>query len=445
MRSAWSLLRRGLGLFIAFGLLTSMGCGPAPAAPVKKMTPPPVRVASSSWESLSLPLSGTPLLFYTVSPTDPATMYACTSTPAAPGTSASAVPILLWRTQDAGQHWSHLPLPSTLGTNCSLSIAPDQPQRIAYLVTNASDDQRPCDRDSLYLSPDGGATWRHIPHTSVAPPGASPSTCQVIVTSQQLYLWSSYGGGQDSPQASLLERTDDDGATWFRADTDFGPGVLFFPPQLGEQDTLATVVRPATLSASESQSVLWMSHDAGRSWQQVGAIPAPAGIFLLTTPQLGSIWPAPAAPFYTLVQEQLPSNLYRLQVLQSVNGHHWNFLAPLPVPRASAAHPGLLQALAITNAGTLLAFGADPQTGVPDPASAEPGPTPAFWLWIWDPHTGRWLVLTSPLNDPAGVGCGLCWSGVLSTGQDYLTSLVVYHWGDESHLFRILLPDVTAF
>ena len=325
-----------------------------------------------------------------------------------------------------------------------LSIAPDQPQRIAYLVTNAFDDQRPCGRDSLYLSTDEGATWRHIPHTSVAPADVNPGNCQVIVTSQQVYLWSTSGGGQDSPQASLLERTDDDGATWFRADTDFGPGVFFFPPHLGGQDILATIVRSTLPSASESRSVLWMSHNAGRSWQQVGAIPAPAGIFLLTTPQQGSAWPAPAAPFYTLVQEQLPSNLYRLQVLQSSNGRHWNFIAPLPVPRASAAHPGLLQALAITNEGSLLAFGADPQTGVPDPTSAEQEPTPAFWLWIWNAHTGRWQALTSPLNDHAGVGCGLCWSAVLATSQDHLTYLTVYHWGDGSHLFRIRLPDLPA-
>jgi hypothetical protein len=389
-----------------------------------------------------MPLSGTPLLSFTVSPTDPDTIYACTSTPSASGNASSEGSILLWQTRDAGQHWKELLLPLDLGTGCMLSIAPDQPQRIAYLVTSASDDQRPCDRDNLYLSTDGGISWRHIPHTLVAPADANPGTCQVIVTNQQLYLWSSYGGVQNSPQASLLERTDDDGETWSRVDTNFGPEALFFPPHLGAQDTLATIVRLATPSALESRSKLWISHDAGHSWQQVGAIPAPAGIFLLTTPQQSHMWPAPTAPFYTLVQEQLPSNLYRLQVLQSGDGSHWNFIAPLPVPRASATHPGLLQALAITNEGSLLAFGADPQTGVPDPTITQHGLTPAFWLWIWNAHTERWQVLTSPLNDSADEGCSLCWSGVLSTGQDQQTALVVYHRSDGNHLYRILLPTL---
>ena len=122
MRSAWGCLMRGLGLFIVLSSLASAGCASAPVAPVTTMTPPPVRVASSSWESLSLPLSGTPLLFSTVSPRDPATIYACTSTPSTPGTSGSAVPILLWRTQDAGHHWAQLlPPPFWERAACCLS------------------------------------------------------------------------------------------------------------------------------------------------------------------------------------------------------------------------------------------------------------------------------------------------------------------------------------
>ncbi len=439
MRSVWIRLEHILGLLIVSCSLLIAGCNPSRSAPVPTPTLQPTQVVSSRWEPISLPIPGSQLSFYTVSPADPSTIYACTN---ASGTSTGSVsegPITFWRTHDTGQHWFSISLPATTGTGCTISIAPSQPQRMAFEVSNAYDAQRPCDRDILYLSTDSGHTWQRLPLDSLAPQGASNGFCTITVTSHHLYLWYTYGGGQNSPQLSLLERSDDDGATWSRADTAFGPGVFFFPPQLGENDTLATLVRHS-LPTSEAGAVLWMSHDAGRSWQQMGTLPASVGTFLLTLPQQSLSWPTPAAPFYALAHEQLPSNLYDLQVLQSGNGRQWLTIPPLPVPGASTKHPGFLQVLAVADDGRLLAFGVDPKTGMPGPVIARRGPTTAFWLWLWDPRRSYWQVLSSSLNHSADEICGLCWSAQLSSDLDHVTYLYAYHWSDRSNLFRVRLP-----
>jgi len=255
-------------------------------------------------------------------------------------------------------------------------------------------------------------------------------------------MWYSYAGGQNTPQLSLLERTDNDGATWSRADTAFGTGKMFFPPQVGKDENLAISVRGAN-DASNTDASLWMSHDAGRSWQRMGPLPAQAGIFLLTTPQQGASWPTRTTPFYALVDEQIPSNLYALRAFESTDGRQWFAVPPLPTIHATQAHPGLLQSLSITGNGNLLAFGVDPKMGVPTSNNIGQKPMSTFWLWSWNSHVARWQVLSTPLTHLADEGCGLCWSGQLSSNLDHTRVLSVYHWDDTSSFSRVRLPDLT--
>lgn len=431
MQSAWHLYK-----YIPVALLCSIlviGCNSANATTTTTknvQTPTPLQLTTSPWRSNSLPVPGSPLLSYAVSPIDSETVYACTR---------SGAWITLWNTHDAGQRWSSIPLPATAGTSCSFSIAASQPQHIAFLVNEASDAQRPCDRDTLYLSTDSGSTWEHISHPSIAPQGAKNGYCTVTATARHLYIWYSYPGGQNTPQLSLLERTDNNGASWSRADTAFGTGKMFFPPEVGNDENLAISVRGAN-DASNTDASLWMSHNAGHSWQRMGALPAQTGIFLLTTPQQGASWPTPKTPFYALVDEQIPSNLYALRAFESTDGRQWVAVPPLPTIHATNAHPGMLQSLSVTGDGHLLAFGADPKTGVPSSPNIGQKPMNTFWLWSWNSHTERWQVLSSPLAHQADEGCGLCWGGQLSSNGDHTRVLSVYHWNDTDTFSRVRLP-----
>lgn len=153
-------------------------------------------------------------------------------------------------------------------------------------------------------------------------------------------------------------------------------------------------------------------------------------------------------PFYNLSAEQPPEFLYLLRVYQSNDQHRWSALPPVPAPGTSAQRQGLLQALAVTDDGRLLAFGVDPKTGMPSQANNVPGSKiPAFWLWIWNPGSARWQVLSLPLNFVAEEGCGLCWRAFLATGVDHATYLTVAPMAEINdpnsgyHLFRVRIPD----
>lgn len=444
MRPVRILLERGISLLVVLGSLMIAGCSASSQATGATPTPQATQTAqliASSWASISLASlidTDKEFLSYAVSPVDPETMYACTSD----GNSPDQNPIRLWRTRDGGQHWSLLPVPASPGTGCALSIARAQPQRIAFLATNPYDNQRPCDLDVLYLSNDSGNSWQHISYSSIAPQGARSVYCAVTVTGHSLYLCYSFNGGQNSPQVSRLERTDNNGITWSRIDTAFGSEALFNPPQVGVDDTLAIRVMhlPPVPSATKAESSLWISRDAGNSWQQMGTLPL-AGTFLLTPQQQNSSWPSSTAPFYALASEQIPSNLYYLQSLQSGNGQQWSAIPRLPAPGTNMKQPGLLQALAVTHDGRFLAFGINPKAGLPAHTANIQEPMPTFWLWIWNPRTSRWQVLSTPLNHPESESCGLCWDAQLSYSPNNATYLYVYHWDDDKEIFRVRLPD----
>jgi photosystem II stability/assembly factor-like uncharacterized protein len=437
MRAIGVLSKCSLGLFIIVGSLLLAGCGSPGRAPTLTLSTQTSRpgLAPSTWQSILLPGSNLELLGYAVSPLDPTTIYACTSD----GSSSTQNPIALWYTQNAGQHWSSLNLPPVPGTGCQIALVPAQPQHIVVLVTNPGENSHPCDKDTLYLSNDGGNSWQHVLYSSIAPEGAQTAFCQISVSSHYLYFSYSFEAAGNSPQISLLERTADIGATWTRIDTPFGSNALFLPPQVGADDTLAVIVRHLLLT-SKDEPVLWMSSNGGTSWRKAGTLPNPIGTFLLTPPSSNTSWLVASTPFYALAAEQIPSNLYRLRAFESGNGQHWSTIPPLPVSGVNAAQPGLLQALAVTGNGHLLAFGVNPKSGLPGSASIQQK-TPAFWLWMWNPHASRWQVLPTPLNHPADESCGLCWNAQVSSGSDQVSYLYVYHPDDPSSFFYMRLPS----
>lgn len=255
----------------------------------------------------------------------------------------------------------------------------------------------------------------------------------------------------------MLERSDDDGASWVRADRGLGDNAFFFMPNIGPGDTLAVTVThfPAQVSIMPTPIAtnLWTSSDAGDTWQQVSTLPQGAGTFLWTSQATaGSAWPTANHPFYALEHEQIPSDLYRERALMSRDGHTWTLLPPLPVSGATADRPGVLQALSALPDGRLAVWGPDPQGSVPasDANQSNQGLVSAFWLWLWDPATQQWQVLPSPLKTtPIHEGCGLCWQAYTAVGESGVTYLYAlrlddaYPGGDLPGMFRVRLPVPT--
>ena len=406
--------------------LVGAGCGSSSAAislaPTSSLTrQAPQRLASSDWEQVALPAVATDIQGVAVSPADPGVILAC-----------AGRPLALWRSTDAGAAWTRYAPTLGAAIQCNISFAPDDARLVTLQAAQPASDSQACARDSFFLSDDGGATWRELPpHTSIAPATSAIGSCDLIVTRHHLFLHYFYEMTPQSPQRSLLERSDDSGQTWTRADRGLGDDALYFMPQVGldETPTLAlTVIRmPADYRPGAAlDTELWTSADAGQTWRQVSVLPVGAGTFLWSSWPRSAVraWPSPAHPFYALEAEQIPSALYRERALMSMEGQRWTLLPPLPVPGATAERPGILQALAALPDGRLAIWGPDPQGSVPG-AAVIPREIPAFWLWLWSPATQRWQVYPSPLPTSASEGCGLCWSASTSTAKGGATYLYV--------------------
>lgn len=368
-----------------------------------------------------------------VSSADPAILLACTAHLQMPEPPASTPTqsMTLWRTTDAGAHWTRYAPALGAGTQCLFSIAPDDPQRVTLHVTQMVQDAQPCAHDSFYLSEDGGATWQQLPpHISIAPTAVTYGWCDLHVTRHHLFLAYSFKPSSSTStfQMSLLERSDDNGVSWARADRGLGAGALFFMPDIGPGDALAATVVHEQTYPEPAVTELWTSEDAGQMWRRTSTLPQGAGTFLLASmPPKGSVWPTPEHPFYALEQEQIPANLYREHVLVSGDGQGWTALPPLPVPNVSEEHLGILQALSLLPDGRLAVWGTNPHGGLPSPAAMQE-PISAFWLWLWDPAAQRWQVMPSPLHTPATEGCGLCWAAQSAVSRDGTIYLYVFRF-----------------
>jgi len=418
---------------------------------------PPIQHQTGAWSTIALPASSQGIVDFAPMPGDPADLFVCLRA----GGQSSGDPfpnsITVWRSGDAGLHWTQVTsIPAITGVGCAIQAAPDDPERIALLATKGAGLSPACAGTIIYLSSDGGAQWGQVPHTSIAPITSSTSECLLRVTRTHLYfLTSSLEDMNDQQpairqQRTILERSDNNGQSWERADQQLGNDAIFFPTLIGNDDTLITSLIRTTNPAQPSE--VWLTRDAGRHWSRLGTLNGFSTMIVAAQPP-GNTRPTASYPIYALEGEQIPSNLYRLQVLQSQDGHIWQALPPLPVPGASRTRLGLAQVLGVLPNGDLVTFGVDPKAGVSASPSVSPGdPGSEQWLWFWNPHASRWESTAAPVPCCAfGPLCAaLCWHASLSPGASAGAGQGAYLWvsslaGESFTLSRLFLPDIAGF
>jgi hypothetical protein len=207
-------------------------------------------------------------------------------------------------------------------------------------------------------------------------------------------MWSySYSDTENA----FLERSDDGGLSWRRADVGLAALHTFWYPELldASGDTLGALVgvRPE----------LWITRNAGASWQRIGPIIRDIGGIqisisdLVTEATFGRASRTCRCAFAVSSSGFLGASAGR-QILISHDYTHWSPLPPIPVAGTSATRSGVFQVLGPTADGRLLALGAEPDAGLPAPFDSVgivTGPPPR--LWAWNTHTGRWELAGTPL------------------------------------------------
>ena len=172
-----------------------------------------------------------------------------------------------------------------------------------------------------------------------------------------LFMWSySYTGSGNA----FLERSDDDGRTWMRADRGLAGLNTFWYPQLldASGDTIGALVG--------ATSDLWITRNAGASWQRIGPIVRAIGGIQVVVSDLvteASFGPAPRTCrcAFAVSSSDFLGSVLGGRYLSSRDYTHWSPLPPIPVEGASASRSGVFQILGPAADGRLLALGAEPE------------------------------------------------------------------------------------
>jgi photosystem II stability/assembly factor-like uncharacterized protein len=330
------------------------------------------------------PLPAATVFALTASATDPATAYAC-ATRNASDTPDATTSAAIWRTHDAGRTWQETRLPTPPGTTCTLTPALDGSLVLLSVDDFELDQNEACAHSRYFLSADDGATWRRVQHAASAAAPIGIEDCQLWGTGRHLFMTTLFiTNGQGH---TLLERSDDGGATWTRADQGLAnvPGS-WYPTSLDRNgDTLEALVG--------NTHDVWITHDAEASWRRIGPITQDptetrAAGYLLTDVGLGR-GPLACGCVFALTYSGNPDAIVGRHADVSYDNSHWSPLPPIPVKGTSVLRSGVYDTLGIAVDGKLVVLGADPSAGIiPDVAHPSRGPAPR--LWAWNSQTARW-------------------------------------------------------
>jgi photosystem II stability/assembly factor-like uncharacterized protein len=122
---------------------------------------------------------------------------------------------------------------------------------------------RPCMHSQHLLSEDAGTTWRRIHPAVIGPAVSEGGRCALWSTSRRLFMHT-YVYSASDPGQTFLQRSDDGGLSWARADQGLAEqdAIWYAQPLDAGGDTLG-----ALLGAD-----LWITQDAGASWRRAGLI-----------------------------------------------------------------------------------------------------------------------------------------------------------------------------
>ncbi len=214
-----------------------------------------------------------------VAPSDPNVVYAGMGEAPVRGVTTSHGDGV-YRSTDAGRTWTHLGLDATEHVS-AIAVDPRDPD-VVFVAAQGSA-WKPTPERGVYLSKDGGATWKLVLHVSDSA-GASdlsmdPTNPRIVYAAfwdHQRTPWQIRSGGPGSG----VWKTTDGGATWERlgrgdddekgASGEPGKGGRL-PELMGKVGVAVSPARPERVWAmvEADEGGLFRSDDAGKTWHRV--------------------------------------------------------------------------------------------------------------------------------------------------------------------------------
>ena len=186
----------------------------------------------------------------------------------------------VWKTIDAGQHWTPILDDAGTGSIGAVAVAPSNPD-VIYVGTGEGALRGDITNGmGVFKSTDGGKTWTHVGLRDTRQIG----TIIVDPTNPDVVLVAAIGHAFGPNTERGVFRTTDGGKTWTRTlykDPDTGAIDVTFDPHNPQTVWAAmwTVRRqPWNFSSGGAGSGLYRSDDGGATWTQVTGHGLPTGI-----------------------------------------------------------------------------------------------------------------------------------------------------------------------
>ncbi len=184
-----------------------------------------------------------------------------------------------WRSTDGGVQWQMIQPPFGSQGDCNMAMPPGGNGTVLAAVSSNSETVP----ETLWVSHDGGLSWRRVVTTGDAAESASWDIHQVVYRQGRLYGWADFWSTDGSGAFAV---STDDGATW---------AVLEQRPDPKEQQGWQVFAYTPDyrsdrwwyrdLTQDNEAPLLEHSQDDGNTWSVVGPIgTASLGLMLATTP-----------------------------------------------------------------------------------------------------------------------------------------------------------------
>ena len=376
------------GPLAARGALRALDAALHPPQP-----PPSITASDYALQRLPQPAQHLPRIALAPVLARPGVAYACWVNPYKPAPNDILGATAVYKTTDLASSWTRLTFPALEAVDCDVVTDAAGSDEALVIVSPKYSTYGSCQAPRLFLTPDGGATWREVLWGNPEPPVACDT--RFALEGGAIYSWSTQpllASAQAADTMGRLIVTRDDGGTWTAADNGIGYDAGLDVVALRSGGRILMTMPDIT--GPPGSAMLMESSDYGATWRDLGDAPgAFPAVYASTDPNVtnGGGW----GQLYVIGRPLIngaPAGDSQVFLATGTIGHGWTPLLLPPLTPGDTLN-------ANTTDPDVLGVGPDGSLFVEHgivPTNDETQLSPARRVWAWSVSRSRWLPDPQP-------------------------------------------------